>query len=72
MLGDVGGLLDALTALGGVAVSIYTIVRGDKLESFLIRSVYKQAGNRKTSDDSLTPTSKDLKSITRRKHRSLK
>ena len=45
-LGDIGGLLDALTAFGGIIISLFTFVRGDQLEAFLLSTVYKKDAKR--------------------------
>ena len=44
-LGDVGGLLDGLSAIGSVSLTIYSFIIGNPLESFLLNSVFKTESN---------------------------
>ena len=40
LLGDVGGLFDALRACGAIVVSVYFLIRGNPLEKFLLESLF--------------------------------
>ena len=42
LLGDVGGLLDALRFIGFYFMFFYTLIRGDLLSEFLISSVFQK------------------------------
>ena len=35
-LGDIGGLLDALTVIGSFLMTIYTLIIGDPLDSYIL------------------------------------
>ena len=41
LIGDIGGLLDGLTAIGGFLMSIFCFIFGNPLDSYLLRSQYK-------------------------------
>ena len=41
LLGDVGGLLDGLTAIGGFFMTVYCFIIGDPLECFLFSRLFK-------------------------------
>ena len=42
LLGDVGGLLDALRAFGSVAVMIFFHLCGNPVHHYLLEAIYKQ------------------------------
>ena len=41
-LGDIGGLFDALRAIGTIIIAVHAVFRGNELEAFLLKSVYKK------------------------------
>ena len=43
-LGDIGGLFDGLTAIGGFLMSIFCLIFGNPLESYLLESLFKTEG----------------------------
>ena len=43
-LGDVGGLLDGLTAIGGFLMTIFCFIFGNPLDSYLLESLFKTEG----------------------------
>ena len=43
-LGDIGGLLDGLTAIGGFLMSIFCFIFGNPLDSYLLNSLFKTEG----------------------------
>ena len=45
LLGDVGGLFDALKASGSVIVAIYFVLRGNPLEKYLLETIFKSKIN---------------------------
>ena len=50
MLGDVGGLLDGLKLLGSGVIFLFNLIRGDQLQAFLMRSIFKK-GTREESKE---------------------
>ena len=53
--------------MGGVVVSIYSLIRGDKLEAFLLRSVYKRDAYRnKLNSKNYSTEVADLKRLSKR------
>ena len=40
-LGDIGGLLDALTVIGSFLMTIYTFIIGDPLDSYILYNLFK-------------------------------
>ena len=40
-LGDVGGLLDGLTAIGSLLMTIFFFLFGNPLDSYLLKSLFK-------------------------------
>ena len=45
LLGDIGGLLDALKAFGSVFVLFYFKITGDQVTHYLLESIFKQDSN---------------------------
>ena len=41
-LGDVGGLLDGFRLVGGIVMTVYTLVVGNPLSAFLVNSLFKK------------------------------
>ena len=50
MLGDVGGLLDGLKLLGSGVIFLFNLIRGDPLQAFLMRSIFRK-GTREESKE---------------------
>ena len=42
-IGDVGGLFDGLTILGGIIMSAYNLIVGNPLQVYLLNSIMKVA-----------------------------
>ena len=42
MLGDVGGLLDGLKLIGSMVIFVLHLIRGDPLQDFLMRAIFKR------------------------------
>ena len=42
LLGDVGGLLDALRAIGGLLISAYTCAINNPLNAFLVNALFRR------------------------------
>ena len=53
MLGDVGGLLDGLKLLGSGVMFIFHLIRGDPLQEFLMKTMFKK-GNEESKDVDLS------------------
>ena len=53
MLGDVGGLLDGLKLLGSGVMFIFHLIRGDPLQDFLMKAIFKK-GNEESKDVDLS------------------
>ena len=51
-------MLDALSAFGAVIVSLFSLIRGDKLEDFLLKTVFKR-----DPDSSQLKTEKEAKQV---------
>ena len=49
MLGDVGGLLDGLKLIGSLVMFIFHLIRGDPLQDFLLKALFKR-GEKEKSD----------------------
>ena len=50
-LGDIGGLYDALHIIGALLMLSHSIIRGDQLEAFLLRSVFKREVKKNLNKD---------------------
>ena len=46
LLGDVGGLFDALEILGKLFISVYFLLRGNPIEKYLLEAIFKVADDR--------------------------
>ena len=64
-LGDVGGLLDGLSAIGSVFLTIYSFILGNPLESFLLESVFKTESN--FNENNQSSRKQKVEMISRRK-----
>ena len=49
MLGDVGGLLDGLRLIGSLVMFFFHLIRGDPLQDFLLKALFKR-GEKEKSD----------------------
>ena len=65
LIGDVGGLLDGLTAIGGFLITIYSFIVGDPLESYISKSVFKI--DTEKIDQSNLPLKQQIQNIESRK-----
>ena len=45
MLGDIGGLSDALFSIGGFFISFITAITGSQLDNFLVTNLFKRSAN---------------------------
>ena len=53
MLGDVGGLLDGLKLLGSGVMFLFHLIRGDPLQDFLMKTIFKK-GKEESKDVDLS------------------
>ena len=51
LLGDVGGLFDALRAIASVIISLNFALRGSPIEQFLIEQIFVDRGELPTKDN---------------------
>ena len=51
LLGDVGGLLDALKAFGSLLITLWFWLTGDPVSQFLIESIFKKEGKTKRKEE---------------------
>ena len=53
MLGDVGGLLDGLKLIGSLIMFFFHLIRGDPLQEFLLKAIFKKEAEVENSDADL-------------------
>ena len=45
-LGDVGGLNDGLSIIGGLLMRLYFLIAGNPLDSYLLQALFKVSGRK--------------------------